>query len=242
MSSGRVRSLAAVLLLALLPVASQAQFGKLLTKAKAIRSSIDSAKAVVDTSKTVIVAAKGAVNDATSGLPAPDSSAGAAGGSHAKSSGTPAASGPSASTGATTSGATGTVAAKTRAKATATTAAAPAKPAAQPAAATRSASRRPALAGGTPLTEAVFSQFMRGAAAENSYRKSKPNDAQGALNAAVAASGLSKADFASVQTKVTMYGAYASQNRETSLNGMFTAGDLTVLNAHKSDIAQLAHS
>ena len=88
----------------------------------------------------------------------------------------------------------------------------------------------------------MFSQFMRGVSAENAYRKSKPNDQSGALNAALTASGLSKADFATVQSKVDVYGTYASKNKEASLGAIFTAGDMTVLNAHKSDIVQLVHN
>ncbi len=80
----RNRSLAVVVLGLALPATTQAQFGSLIKKAKALRSNVDSAKAVVDTTRTVVTATKSAAADVmtgTRGPAAPPASSGGSGGS-----------------------------------------------------------------------------------------------------------------------------------------------------------------
>ncbi|HEY5086572.1 MAG TPA: hypothetical protein VII66_04350 [Gemmatimonadaceae bacterium] len=224
MSLVRFRFLAALAALALvvvLPSVTQAQFGKLIARAKAVRTSVDSARTVVDTTKTVITATKALVADGTTMSEASDSasdSAHAGGAKRSKTSAT--ATGPSAST--SSAGKT-----KRTTAASATTPAVTVAPA---------ATRAPMLR----ITEPVYGQFTRGAAVQKALLKSNPRDAPGALSAAVSASGLTKADYSSVQNRVMLYNAYSSSNNIAKLNSpSLTAADIAVLNAHKSDIAQL---
>jgi hypothetical protein len=102
------------------------------------------------------------------------------------------------------------------------------------------ATARPARGGAQPpITESVFTQFARGLSAQNAHLKSKPGDAIGAMNDGIAASGLSEAEYASVDSRVMMYGGLANKNQEAQANRILDVGDLTVLNAHKSQIIQL---
>jgi len=81
MSTRRYRSLAVLVVALALPATTQAQFGSLIKKAKALRTNVDSAKAVVDTTRTVVTATKSAAADVMTGTtgpatPTPDSSGG----------------------------------------------------------------------------------------------------------------------------------------------------------------------
>jgi hypothetical protein len=248
MSSRRICSLAAVLLALALPATSQAQFGQLINKARAIRSKVDSAKSTVDTGKTVIVAAKAAVADATSGLPTDSAGDSASAGKQSKGDGhgSAAAGGAAAGTAATGGpSATRHSASKTPATAKAPVKAAPAAPAAATPATPATRPAAPATSRGTrggappPVTEPLFAQFMRGRAAQSAHLKAKPGDDAGAMDEAVAASGLSKQDYASVNSRATMYGTFASKSKEGQLGGVLDAGDLAVFNAHKSEIVRL---
>jgi hypothetical protein len=285
MSLRLYRSLAVLVLALALPATTQAQFGSLIKKAKALRTNVDSAKAVVDTSRTVVTATKSAAADVMTGTtgPAtpPDSSGGAAGaagaGGTGKSAGgarhggakagadVSAGSAGSAAAGGTAAPApkraSGTAAAGARTKASVTNSSAatnptrsatpkpaavtPAAPAAAPAAASAPATRgapstraAPARSGGAQMTEAEYGQFSRGFAAEQATLKTTPGDMAGALKAGVAASGLNNNDYLMVRQEAMMYAQFARANKTDQAASLFSAQDLAVLNAHKSEIIQ----
>lgn len=251
MSVARSRTLAALLLATalLLPISAQAQFGKLIDRAKAVRTKVDSAKAAIDTAKTVVTSAKAAVADATSGT-TPDSSA-ATTGQATTGQATPG----QAATGQTATG-HGTARRTTAGQATTgltTTAQAPTGRTAtgQTTTAAGPTRARKTAPGGVallptpghaelPITEPVYEQFVRGDAVEKALIKANPNDRAGAVGAAVSASGLSSTDYSSVQERVSLYYAYVHSNNAAKLGSSpLSAADLTVLNSHQSDIAQL---
>jgi hypothetical protein len=89
------------------------------------------------------------------------------------------------------------------------------------------------------MTDAEFGQFAQGFAAEQARLKTNPGDMAGALAAGEAASGLSKVDYITVRQKVMMYAPYAKANKTDQIGRLFSAQDLTVLNAHKSEIIQM---
>jgi hypothetical protein len=282
MSLRLYRSLAVLVLALALPATTQAQFGSLIKKAKALRTNVDSAKAVVDTSRTVVTATKSAAADVMTGTtgPAtpPDSSGGAAGaGGTGKSAGgarhggakagadVSAGSAGSAAAGGSAAPASkrgsGTAAAGARTKASVTNSSAatnptrsatpkpaavtPAAPAAAPAAASAPATRgapstraAPARSGGAQMTEAEYGQFSRGFAAEQATLKTTPGDMAGALKAGVAASGLNNNDYLMVRQEAMMYAQFARANKTDQAASLFSAQDLAVLNAHKSEIIQ----
>ncbi len=261
MSVARSRTLAALLLATalLLPISAQAQFGKLIDRAKAVRTKVDSAKAAIDTAKTVVTSAKAAVADATSGT-TPDSSAATTGqattgqatpgqGTTGQGTNGQAATGQTATghgtarrttAGQATTGLTTTAQAPTGRTATGQT-----TTAAGPTRARKTAPGGVALLP-TPghaelaITEPVYEQFARGDAVEKALIKANPNDRAGAVGAAVSASGLSSTDYSSVQERVSLYYAYVHSNNAAKLGSSpLSAADLTVLNSHQSDIAQL---
>jgi DNA-binding protein HU-beta len=280
MSIRRYRSLAVLVLALALPATTQAQFGSLIKKAKALRTNVDSAKAVVDTTRTVVTATKSAAADVMTGTtgPAtpPDSSggsgksdgAGGHSGMKAGAAGTAASGGSAAATAAPTATPTtgvvagprrraGTTAAPATTRTSATKSApatsatstasppAPAERAVTPApkvasTATRTATPAASTRGGVALmTDAEFGQFAQGFAAEQARLKTNAGDMAGALAAGEAASGLSKVDYITVRQKVMMYAPYAKANKTDQIGRLFSAQDLTVLNAHKSEIIQM---
>jgi len=88
------------------------------------------------------------------------------------------------------------------------------------------------------MTEAEYGQFSRGFAAEQAKLKTAPGDMAGALNAGIAASGLNRNDYVMVRQEVMMYGQVARANKTDQAGSLFSAQDLAVLNAHKSEIIQ----
>ena len=91
----------------------------------------------------------------------------------------------------------------------------------------------------TPITEAVYSGFARGFSAEKAHLQTSPADGSGAVNAAVAASGMSNVEYGSIRTRLTIYAAYAKSNKTPDVSSIFPAADIAVLNAHKNDIVQM---
>jgi hypothetical protein len=236
----RFSSFGTVLLFAaIFPVSAQAQFGKLIQSAKAVKTSLDSAKAVVDTTKTVISSGKAAVADATNGSlaveSAADTSKAKTGGGSKGAGGKASASGPSAATGA--------AAAATRSRSQPTTTAAVSKtgtPAGGASAGTgRTASASAPASAQLSITEPVYGQFARGAAVQRALLKANPKDQAGALAAALSASGLNNADYSVLRSRAGLYYAYAQSNTLANATGVISAPELAVLNAHKADVLQL---
>jgi|GEM_PF-2358702 len=240
----RFSSFGTLLLIALLiPVSSQAQFGSLIHAAKSLKTSIDSAKAVVDTTKTVVSSGKAVVADATNGTLTVDSSTDTSkakhGGGSKGAGGKASASGPSASAGARAS--TGAAVAGAAKKAGSQPATTPAgstsgtRARVAPTSTTRTASAPAQLS----ITEPVYAEFARGAAVQQALLKANPKDQAGALTAAVSASGLTKADYAVLRSRVGLYYALAQSNALANATGVISAPELAVLNAHQADVMQL---
>lgn len=89
------------------------------------------------------------------------------------------------------------------------------------------------------MTEVEYGQFARGFTAEQAKLKASPNDMAGAINAGVAASGLSNTDYITVRQKVAMYAPYARANKVDQISNVLSAQDMAVLNAHRSEIVQM---
>ncbi|MEO7102912.1 MAG: hypothetical protein ABI311_05850 [Gemmatimonadaceae bacterium] len=219
----------------LLPVSSQGQFGRLIHAAKSAKTSIDSAKAVIDTTKTVVSSGKAAVADATNGSltveSATDTSKGKQGGGAKGAAGKASGSGPSASAAVTE--ATGTAGAANKRGITASGSKAGTRARGTPADVAQTASAQ------ASITEPTYAQFARGAAVQRALLKANPNDQAGALAAALSASGLNKTDYAVLRSRVAAYYAFAQSNTLANATGVISAPELTVLNAHKTDVLQL---
>jgi hypothetical protein len=254
----RFGSLSALLLLAaLLPAPSQAQFGSIIQRAHALRTKIDSAKVVVDTSKAVARSTKATVSDATNGSLAPDTSgasegggkAGGKGGSHASTSADKStAGGPSSAVGTAANGKSPTGGRSTTTRGSGNTTRPAAKPTVPAAAASSPRTTSPPSAGTgaaaarvTPftITEQVYEDAARGMSVENAYLKTSPGDRVGAVNAATPVSSLSQPDYKRVRARIELYNAYVKANALQSASGLFSAAELAVLNAHSAEIKQL---
>jgi hypothetical protein len=242
MRVSRFSSFGTLLLLALLlPLSSQAQFGRVIRAVKSVKTSIDSAKAVVDTTKTAVSSGKAAVSDATNGSltvdSAPDSSNGKQGGGSKGAGGKAGASGPSASAAAT--GTTGTAGAPNKRKGQLTSTAAVSKTGTSAGGSATGQGRTASAPAQLSITEPVYAQFARGAAVQRALLKANPKDQAGALAAALSASGLNKTDYSILRSRVGLYYAYAQSNTLENAAGVISAPELAVLNAHKSDVLQL---
>jgi hypothetical protein len=85
----------------------------------------------------------------------------------------------------------------------------------------------------------VYGQFARGAAVQRALLKANPKDQASALAAALSASGLNKADYSALRSRVGLYYAFAQSNTLANATGVISAPELAVLNAHKADVLQL---